>query len=152
MDERDTHPWTCKLSWPSSSFITETKVTLRENLILEALNYDIDVPCPLQWALLWFSAPTNLNRKFTNSGTKVAKFRETVNSAIELTCSVAFDGTHTPRKCFFRAVTVLLSYAPDKDWDLKEEMQGWRVGEDRIARLSDIRGSVGRAVSDAGIH
>ena len=32
---------------------SETKATMRGNLILEALNYDIEVPCPLQWALLW---------------------------------------------------------------------------------------------------
>ena len=124
-------------------WITETKVIVRENLILEALNFDIEVPCPLQWALLRFSAPTKLNSKFVNNGTKVVTFRDTVNSAIELLCSIVFDGTHTPRACFLRAVTILLSYAPDKDWDLKEEMQGRGVGEDRIARLSEIRGSVG---------
>ena len=103
---------------------TETKVTMKENLILEALHYDIEVSCPLQW----FSAPTNLNRKFVNNGTRVAKFRNTVSSAIELTCNIAFDGAHTPRECFLRAVTILLCYALDKDWKLEEEMQGWAVG------------------------
>ena len=93
-----------------------------------------------------------LNSKFVNNGTKVVKFRDRVSIAIELTCNIAIDGAHTPRECFLRAVTILLSYAPDKDWDLKEEMQGWGVGEDRIARLSEIRGSLGRAMSDAGIH
>ena len=68
-------------------WITETNVVLKENDILEALNYDIDVPCPLQWGLLWFSAPSSLNGKVVNNGTKVAKFRDTVNSAIELTCN-----------------------------------------------------------------
>ena len=82
-------------------WITETNVSLKENFILEALNYDIDVPCPLQWRLLWFSAPTNLNRKFVNNGTKVAKFRGTVSSAIELTCNIASDGAHTPREYFY---------------------------------------------------
>ena len=75
-------------------WITETNVTLTENVILEALNYGIDVPCPLQWGLLWFSAPTNLNRKFVNGGVKVAEFWDTVSSAIELTCNIAFDGAH----------------------------------------------------------
>ena len=65
-----------------------------------AFNYDIDVLCSLQWGLLWFSAPTNLNRKFVNHGTKGIKFIETVNNAIELTCNMAFDGAHTPRACF----------------------------------------------------
>ena len=73
----------------------------KENDILEALHYDTDVFWPLQWRLLWFSAPTKLKRKFVNNGTKVAKFRDTVNSAIEFTCNIAFDGTHAPRACFF---------------------------------------------------
>ena len=59
----------------------------------------------------------------------MAKFRDTVSSAIELTCNIAFDGAHTPRECFFRAVTILLCYALDKDWKLEEEMQGWGVGK-----------------------
>ena len=51
---------------------------------------------------LWFSAPSSLNRKFVNHGTKVAKFRDTVNSAIELTCDIAFGRIHTPRACFLK--------------------------------------------------
>ena len=106
------------------------KVTMKEKLILEALHYDIDVPCPLQWGLLRFSAPTKLNRKFVNNGSKVAKFRETVSSAIELTCNIAFNGAHTPRACFLRAVTISLCHAHDKDWNIEEEMQGWSAGEE----------------------
>ena len=43
------------VSWVTEDFlwehewVTETNVVLKENGILEALNYDIDVPCPLQW-------------------------------------------------------------------------------------------------------
>ena len=93
------------VSWVTEDFLwdhewsTETKVIMKENLALEALHYDIEVQCPLQRSLLWFSAPTNLNRKFVNNGTKVAKFRETVSSAIELTCNIAFDGAHISREC-----------------------------------------------------
>ena len=126
----------------------DKKVTMKENLMLEALHCDIDVPCSLQWALLWFSAPTNLNRKFVNNGTKVAKFRDTVNSAIEVTCNIAFGGAHTPRACFLRAVTFFFCYAPEREWKLEEETQGWGVGEDRLARLSAERESAGRAMND----
>ena len=31
---------------------------MKEHLIPVALHYDIDVPCPLERALFWFSAPT----------------------------------------------------------------------------------------------
>ena len=62
-------------SWETEDFqwehelVTELNVLWNGNDILEALNYDIDVPCPLQWGLLCFSAPSNPNRKFTNNGT-----------------------------------------------------------------------------------
>ena len=84
-------------------WITDTNVTSKENEILEALNYEIEVPCPLQWGLLWFSAPTNLN---LNDGTKIEKFKKIVNHAIESSCNIVFDRTHTPRALFARTVTV----------------------------------------------
>ena len=84
-----------------------------------------------------------------NNGTKVSKFRDTVNSAIELTCNIAFDGAHTPRACFLRAVTIFLCHAPDRDWNLEEEVRELGVGEDRHARIKEIHGSAGRATNDA---
>ena len=55
---------------------------------------------------LWFSAPTNLNRKVVDSGTKVATYRGTVSSAIELTYNIAFDGAHTPRSVSVRGLYI----------------------------------------------
>ena len=46
--------WVTEESLWDHEWITETKVTMKENLVLEALHCDIEVPCPLQWALLWF--------------------------------------------------------------------------------------------------
>ena len=43
------------VSWVTEDFVwehesvTEPNVLWKENEILEALSYDIDVPCPLQW-------------------------------------------------------------------------------------------------------
>ena len=72
--------------------------------------------CLLQWRLL-------------NDGTKIAKYRETVNIAIEITFNVPFDGLHTLRTCLLRAVSVLLGNSPDKDWNHEEELNGWGLGE-----------------------
>ena len=50
-------------------WVKETNVVLKENDILEAHIYDIDVPCPTSSGdFLWFSAPSKLNSKFVNSG------------------------------------------------------------------------------------
>ena len=43
--------------------------------------------CLLQWRLL-------------NDGTKIAKYRETVNMAIEITFNVPFDGLRTLRRAY----------------------------------------------------
>ena len=38
-------------------WITEFSLTVQETFILEAVNYDIDIPCIVQSEMLWFSAP-----------------------------------------------------------------------------------------------
>ena len=112
--------WVCEDFLWEHEWVTEPNVLWKEIDILETLNYDIDASCPLHGRLLWFSAPSSLSRKFANNCTKVAKYRETVNVAIEITFDVPFDGVHTPRMCLLHAVNVLLSNAPDRYWDLEE--------------------------------
>ena len=65
----------------------------------------------------------------SDDGVKIAKYRETVNMAIEITLTEPFDGLHTSRTCSLRAVSVLLCNSPDKDWNDEEEMKGWGLGE-----------------------
>ena len=89
--------WVTEVCLWEREWMMDSDVTLKENEILEALNYEIEVRCPLQWRLLWFSAPTNLNHKLMNNGTKIEKIRKIVNRAIELSCNIVFDRTHTPK-------------------------------------------------------
>ena len=70
--------------------VTEFAVPLKAIEILMALKYDIDVPCVIQWGLLWFSSLSRLNQMFTNKGTKIAKYHEAVNMAIEATFTRPF--------------------------------------------------------------
>ena len=63
-DARETHPILATIiesvccvtedSLRDHEWITERKVTMKENLILQALHYDIEVPCPLQLVLRCF--------------------------------------------------------------------------------------------------
>ena len=92
-----------------------------------ALNYDLDVPCVIQWELLWFSSPSR--QTFTNNGTNTAKYHETVNMPSGATVAMPFEGLHTPRKCLLRSVSVVLYRSPDKDWNVEEEMKGWGLGK-----------------------
>ena len=54
--------------------------------------------------------------------------QKTANNAIELPCNTVCAGIHTPRACLLRAVSILLSCAPDRDWYPEEEMKGWSAG------------------------
>ena len=105
-----------------------------ENLVLEALHYNIDVLCPLSNG----HCHGFQNCKFVNNGTKVAKCSDTVNSAIESTCNIAFGGAHS-KGVFLTGGDNFL-------------VLGWDVGEDRFARLSAVCGSVGRAMNDKRSH
>ena len=40
--------------------VSEFSLALQKTKVLEALNFEIDVPCIVQWRMLWYSAPTSL--------------------------------------------------------------------------------------------
>ena len=63
--------WVCEDAMEDDKCVTEFAVPLKANEILMALKYDIDVPCVIQWGLLWFSSPSRLNQRFTNNGPKM---------------------------------------------------------------------------------
>ena len=94
-----------------------------------ALNCDIEVPCVVQWSMLWFSPPTILNRRFLDSGTKVEKFNDVKDVAIEATFTLSFGWSHTPRMCLLRSVSAVLYRTPEKDWDVHREVKGWGLRE-----------------------
>ena len=71
-------------------WVSETTISMQENAILVALNYVIDVPCVVQWELLWFSSPSRLIQTFAGSGSTIAKYHEVINLAIEATFTVLF--------------------------------------------------------------
>ena len=121
--------WVCEDALRDHEWVTELNVILKENEILAALNYDLDVPCVILWRLLWFSSPSRRNQGFTNNGTKKAKYHEAVNMAIEATFTMPYEGLHTPRTCLLRSVSVVLYRSPDKDWNVEEEMKGWGLEE-----------------------
>ena len=43
-------------------------MALQVGTVLEALQCDIEIPCVVQWKMLWFSAPTSLNNDVLNDG------------------------------------------------------------------------------------
>ena len=72
------------------------------------LDYEIGSPCVVQWCMLWFSAPTRLNRTWVQQGMNIAKYHETLNMAIACAISRPLGGEHTPRSCMLASITKIL--------------------------------------------
>ena len=84
--------------------LSDETLILQEAKTLEALNYDLDVPCVVQWAVLWFAAPSSLNNELINAGQQRRIYYEVIGIALYFALSHSFKGEHTPRVCFLKAL------------------------------------------------
>ena len=99
----------------------------RKKFLSMELDFKIDVPCVVQWSLLWFSAPTDLNRNL-GLELKIKKYHEGVNGAILNAAVRPFGGEHTPRSGMLTSVARVL-HSTHRKWRINQEMEGWRVRE-----------------------
>ena len=77
--------------WVSSRIIFQQE----KEILSMALDFNFDIPCVVQWNLLWFSAPTDLNR-ILGTELKIEKYYEVVNGAINgRYCETIWRETHT---------------------------------------------------------
>ena len=116
-------PWTSTCGYQS--------VSLQEAKILEALQYDMEIPCIVQWGTLWFSAPTSLNNALLTDGVMLEKYNEAVNLALQDAFTLPYWRMNTPRSCFLRSIRAALEITPERVWNLEKDMMGWRLGEIR---------------------
>ena len=96
--------------WVSSRTIIQQE----EEILSMALDFKIEVPCVVQWNLLWFSAPTNLNR-ILESDLKIKKYHEAVGGAIVDAAVRPFSGERTPKSCMLTSVARVLQ-CTHKKW------------------------------------
>ena len=72
----------------------EQTISLQEAKVLEALQYDLETPCMVQWGMLWFSAPTSLNNELLNDGEILGKDYEAVNVAFQNVLGAPYSGVN----------------------------------------------------------
>ena len=96
-------------------WVSERTIIQHEEEILGLeLNCKINVPCVVQWSLLWFSAPTELNN-ILGREQKIKKYHEVVDRAITYAISRPFRGRHTPRMGMLTSVARVL-HNTHKKW------------------------------------
>ena len=82
---------------------------------MEALD-DIDVPCILQWEMLWLSTPPSLNSDVSNDGEILETLHETVN----MTFKSAYVLPSRSEVCFEPGWCCLLSAAVSSLLELRD--------------------------------
>ena len=93
--------------------VSEQTISLQEAKVQEALQYDLEIPCIVQWRMLWFSAPISLNKDLLNVGTILGKFYEAVILAVLNVLGAPNFGVHTPRIFFMKAMRTILEDMPE---------------------------------------
>ena len=117
--------------WVSSRTIIQQE----EEILCMELNYKIDVPCVVQWSLLWFSAPTNLNRILVRD-LNIKKYLEVVNSAVTDATVRPFGREHTTEACMVTSVARCCTEHTRK-WGVNKEMEGWMTRGNLAPSTSD---------------
>ena len=75
--------WVCDDACDDHVLVSEMTIARQKAKVLEAFQYDIEIPCVVQWVILWFSAPASLNNDLLNDGEILEKIRETISRAFQ---------------------------------------------------------------------
>ena len=75
----DTINWVCDDALDEHVWVSELTISLQEAKVLEALQYDLEIPRIVQWEMLWFTASTSLNNDLLHDGVILEKYNEAVN-------------------------------------------------------------------------
>ena len=81
--------------------------SIQQDKILALLSYDIDLPCVVQWRLLWYSAPTSLKNDLLCDGVILERYNKTINKVTK-SLFTFFWRRHTPRFSFLVAQRLMM--------------------------------------------
>ena len=87
----------CDDAFDEHVWVSEGTISLHKTKVLEVLQYDIEIPCIVQWRMLWLSTPTSLNNEPVNDGAILEQYFEAVNLASQS----VFWRMNTPRSLYF---------------------------------------------------
>ena len=123
--------WVCAGTFVDHVWVSESTISQHvEEVLGMELDYEIGIPCVVQWSMLWISAPTRLNGVLGKQELKIKKCYEFVNMAIVDAISRPFGGKHAPRSCMLTSGANILHKNTQKV-----------VSEHRDGRMGDGRGS-----------
>ena len=106
--------WVCDNALDEHVWVSEQTIPVEEAKVLEALQYDREIPCKVQWRMLWFSTSTSLNNELLNDEEIFGKYYEAVNLAFQNVSCVQYFVVSTPRISFSKTVRKVLGDMPER--------------------------------------
>ena len=104
--------WVCAGTFVDHEWVPESTISQHvEEVMGMELDYEFDIPCVVQWSILWFSATTRLNGILGEQDLKFflkKKTTKVVERAITDVISRPFGWEHTPRSCMLASVAKVL--------------------------------------------
>ena len=76
--------------------ISQNSIKLQDCKVLESLHHNIEVPCVVQWKMLWYSTLTSLNIDLLNDGVTHEQYDKAVSvrSSNPFSFDRSGEGTH----------------------------------------------------------
>ena len=100
------------------------------------LDFEIGIPCVVQWSMLWFPAPTRLNLTVGRQGLKIKKVLCGCQHGDYGCKFVTIWREHTPRSCMLASVANVPHET--QKMGINKEMEGWMMeGSLELQPLAD---------------
>ena len=111
------------------AWIQQDSMELQGSHTMKSLHYDTEVPCVMQWGLLWYSAPSHLNEILIKGGASQTCHDKTVRKATETSFTFPFEEWHMPRTTFLETQKkMMLQCVQGWAWRPERDMKGWYLG------------------------
>ena len=93
---------------------------VKKHILLDTPDYDVEVPCMVQWRTLRLSSPTSLNWRLVENDVILETYNEAIKLAFQSAFILPFWMVNTPRSCFLRSIHAVLRRSPGRKWDAKQ--------------------------------
>ena len=75
--------WSCSRVLANHEWVSEFYLIMREHDIHETLKFEIDVPCIVQWCLLWYSTLARANAELVHEGRMAEMCSRVIDVALQ---------------------------------------------------------------------
>ena len=126
--------WVCEdLFKEEHEWVTQMTISESEGLILADLCCNLDVPCVMQWAFWWCTAPSRSNLFHEECGTSDDMFHKVTSTAIQWACGQPYGVISLFDGQWWQWWMTVVGTLDEKHWRTDQELEGWEPRDAGVA-------------------